>query len=57
MFCIKASFVLTQLGWSSVKEYYTYTWALVPEGYTEGSGVDSCALFHGEDLNPSEGQI
>ncbi|KAF6735688.1 Calcium-binding and coiled-coil domain-containing protein 1 [Oryzias melastigma] len=39
-----------QLGWSSVKEYYTYTWALVPEGYTEGSGVDSCALFHASYL-------
>ncbi|RVE72795.1 hypothetical protein OJAV_G00041170 [Oryzias javanicus] len=39
-----------QLGWSSVKEYYTYTWALVPEGYTEGSGVDSYALFHASYL-------
>ncbi|XP_026202655.1 calcium-binding and coiled-coil domain-containing protein 1b isoform X2 [Anabas testudineus] len=35
-----------EVGWSSVKDYYTYTWALVPEGYTEGSSVDGCALFH-----------
>ncbi|XP_070758910.1 calcium-binding and coiled-coil domain-containing protein 1b [Enoplosus armatus] len=34
-----------EVGWSSVKQYYTYTWALVPEGYTEGTSVNSCALF------------
>lgn len=28
-----------------MKEYYTYTWALVPEGYTEGTNVNYCALF------------
>uniref|UniRef100_A0A8C8DUX9 Calcium binding and coiled-coil domain 1b n=1 Tax=Oryzias sinensis TaxID=183150 RepID=A0A8C8DUX9_9TELE len=39
-----------QLGWSSVKDYYTYTWALVPEGYTEGRCADSCALFHASYL-------
>ncbi|KAM7422398.1 hypothetical protein PAMA_010445 [Pampus argenteus] len=34
-----------KVGWSSVKEYYTYTWVLVPEGYTEGTNVNCCALF------------
>ncbi|XP_053171474.1 calcium-binding and coiled-coil domain-containing protein 1b [Scomber japonicus] len=34
-----------KVGWSSVKEYYTYTWALVPEGYTEQSDVNCYALF------------
>ncbi|XP_070693913.1 calcium-binding and coiled-coil domain-containing protein 1b isoform X2 [Pempheris klunzingeri] len=34
-----------QVGWSSVKQYYTYTWALVPEGYTEGTSVNYCAIF------------
>ncbi|KAM7401969.1 hypothetical protein PAMP_017246 [Pampus punctatissimus] len=34
-----------KMGWSSVKEYYTYTWVLVPEGYTEGTNVNCCALF------------
>ncbi|KAM4613789.1 calcium-binding and coiled-coil domain-containing protein 1b [Polymixia lowei] len=34
-----------EVGWSSVKEYCTYTWALVPEGYNEGTNVNSCALF------------
>ncbi|KAI3370200.1 hypothetical protein L3Q82_024973, partial [Scortum barcoo] len=32
-------------GWTSVKQYHTYTWALVPEGYTEGNGVNSCVHF------------
>ncbi|XP_023279167.1 calcium-binding and coiled-coil domain-containing protein 1-like isoform X2 [Seriola lalandi dorsalis] len=35
-----------EMGWSSMKEYYTYTWALVPEGYAEGTSVNCCALFH-----------
>uniref|UniRef100_UPI0037E728A5 calcium-binding and coiled-coil domain-containing protein 1-like n=1 Tax=Semicossyphus pulcher TaxID=241346 RepID=UPI0037E728A5 len=35
-----------QVDWTSVKQYYTYTWALVPEGYTEGTNVNFCALFH-----------
>ncbi|XP_071349889.1 calcium-binding and coiled-coil domain-containing protein 1b isoform X1 [Trachinotus anak] len=35
-----------EMGWSSVKQYHTYTWALVPEGYTEGTSVNCCALFH-----------
>ncbi|XP_076612732.1 calcium-binding and coiled-coil domain-containing protein 1-like isoform X1 [Chaetodon auriga] len=39
-----------EVGWSSVKQYYTYTWALVPEGYTEGTSVNSCALFQASYL-------
>ncbi|XP_045931260.1 calcium-binding and coiled-coil domain-containing protein 1-like [Micropterus dolomieu] len=39
-----------EVGWSSVKQYYTYTWALVPEGYTEGTSVNSCAVFHSSYL-------
>ncbi|XP_039971920.1 calcium-binding and coiled-coil domain-containing protein 1-like [Xiphias gladius] len=35
-----------EMGWSSVKQYYTYTWALVGEGYTEGTSVNCCAIFH-----------
>ncbi|XP_047438678.1 calcium-binding and coiled-coil domain-containing protein 1-like [Mugil cephalus] len=34
-----------KMGWSSIKQYYTYTWALVPEGYAEGTNVNYCALF------------
>lgn len=39
---------MPQVGWTSVKQYYTYTWALVPEGYTEGTSVNFCALFQGK---------
>ncbi|XP_035517440.1 calcium-binding and coiled-coil domain-containing protein 1b isoform X1 [Morone saxatilis] len=39
-----------EVGWSSVKQYYTYTWALVPEGYTEGTSVNCCALFQASYL-------
>lgn len=41
--------LLVQVGWSSVKEYYTYTWALVPEGYAEGAAVNCCVLFPGKN--------
>ncbi|XP_061904138.1 calcium-binding and coiled-coil domain-containing protein 1b isoform X2 [Entelurus aequoreus] len=34
-----------KVGWSSLQEYHTYSWSLVPEGYTKGSAVDCCALF------------
>lgn len=33
-----------------MKEYYTYTWALVPEGYTERSNVNCCTIFQGKNL-------
>ncbi|XP_054639806.1 calcium-binding and coiled-coil domain-containing protein 1b isoform X3 [Dunckerocampus dactyliophorus] len=34
-----------KVGWSSLREYHTYSWSLVPEGYAEGTAVDCCALF------------
>ncbi|KAM8756428.1 calcium-binding and coiled-coil domain-containing protein 1-like isoform 2-T3 [Acanthopagrus schlegelii] len=39
-----------EVGWPSVKKYYTYTWALVPEGYTEGTAVNCCVNFHASYL-------
>ncbi|XP_068576260.1 calcium-binding and coiled-coil domain-containing protein 1b [Cebidichthys violaceus] len=39
-----------EMGCSSLKQYYTYTWAVVPEGYTEGTSVNSCALFQASYL-------
>uniref|UniRef100_A0A8C6SDR5 SKICH domain-containing protein n=1 Tax=Neogobius melanostomus TaxID=47308 RepID=A0A8C6SDR5_9GOBI len=39
-----------RVGWTSINEYYTYTWVNVPENYTEGTSVDRCILFHGETL-------
>uniref|UniRef100_A0A096M5V5 Calcium binding and coiled-coil domain 1b n=1 Tax=Poecilia formosa TaxID=48698 RepID=A0A096M5V5_POEFO len=39
-----------QMGWSSVKQYHTYTWALVPEGYTEGTSINHCAVFQASYL-------
>ncbi len=44
----KVFVILPQVGWTSVKQYYTYTWALVPEGYTEGTNVNCCVLFQGK---------
>lgn len=41
--------IVPQVGCPSVKEYHTYTWALVPEGYTEGKGVNCCVTFQGKN--------
>ncbi|MEQ2272433.1 hypothetical protein XENORESO_000762 [Xenotaenia resolanae] len=38
------------MGWTSVKQYHTYTWAAVPEGYTEGTSVNYCAVFQASYL-------
>ncbi|XP_068508475.1 calcium-binding and coiled-coil domain-containing protein 1b isoform X2 [Syngnathus scovelli] len=49
-----------KVGWSSLSEYHTYAWSLVPEGYAEGSAVDCCALFQAFYLprpNPVEYQF
>ncbi|XP_017271370.1 calcium-binding and coiled-coil domain-containing protein 1-like isoform X2 [Kryptolebias marmoratus] len=39
-----------EMGWSSLKQYHTYTWALVPEGYAKGTCVDCCANFQASYL-------
>ncbi|XP_030634110.1 calcium-binding and coiled-coil domain-containing protein 1b [Chanos chanos] len=37
---------LFKVGWRSVRQYYTFAWALVPEGYKEGTDADCCVHFH-----------
>ncbi|XP_054472518.1 calcium-binding and coiled-coil domain-containing protein 1-like [Anoplopoma fimbria] len=39
-----------EMSCSSLKQYYTYTWAVVPEGYTQGTSVNCCALFQASYL-------
>ncbi|XP_059185792.1 calcium-binding and coiled-coil domain-containing protein 1-like [Centropristis striata] len=39
-----------EMGCTSAKQYHTYTWALVPEGYTEGTSVNCCAVFQASYL-------
>ncbi|XP_056462637.1 calcium-binding and coiled-coil domain-containing protein 1-like isoform X4 [Gadus chalcogrammus] len=36
---------LFQVGWASVKNYHTYTWAPVPEGRSKGVHHNCCAVF------------
>uniref|UniRef100_A0A8C2WPC4 SKICH domain-containing protein n=1 Tax=Cyclopterus lumpus TaxID=8103 RepID=A0A8C2WPC4_CYCLU len=40
-----------EMGCSSVKQYYTYTWAVVPNGYTEGTSINCYVLFQGKNLS------
>lgn len=42
-----ANLRLTPQVGSSVKEYHTYTWALVPEGHTDGNSSNCCVVFQG----------
>lgn len=42
---------LFKLGWSSVKDYYTFVWALAPsEGFEEGAEFNCCVQFQASYL-------
>lgn len=41
---------LPQAGWSSVRDYHTFVWALAPADYEEGSEVNCCVQFQGTEL-------
>ncbi|KAL2104261.1 hypothetical protein ACEWY4_001129 [Coilia grayii] len=46
---------LFKVGWSSVKDYHTFVWALAPAGYKEGIDVNCCVHFQASYLpKPSE---
>ncbi|XP_066528138.1 calcium-binding and coiled-coil domain-containing protein 1 isoform X2 [Hoplias malabaricus] len=36
---------LFKVGWSSVRDYHTFVWALAPSSYTEGTEVNCCVHF------------
>ncbi|XP_024149212.1 calcium-binding and coiled-coil domain-containing protein 1 isoform X2 [Oryzias melastigma] len=41
---------LFKVGWSSVKDYHTFVWALVPVDYQEGADVNCCVHFQASYL-------
>ncbi|KAL1020879.1 hypothetical protein UPYG_G00005890 [Umbra pygmaea] len=41
---------LFKVGWSSVKDYHTFVWALAPAGYQEGTEVNCCVHFQASYL-------
>ncbi|KAF5896387.1 calcium-binding and coiled-coil domain-containing protein 1-like isoform X1, partial [Clarias magur] len=44
---------LFKTGWTSMRDYHTYVWALVPEDYTPGKDVNGSIFFHSSYLpNP-----
>ncbi|KAF4093807.1 hypothetical protein AMELA_G00005670 [Ameiurus melas] len=44
---------LFKVGFTSVRDYHTYVWALAPEDYTPGTDVNCSILFHSSYLpNP-----
>ncbi|XP_046896652.1 calcium-binding and coiled-coil domain-containing protein 1 isoform X1 [Hypomesus transpacificus] len=47
---------LFKVGWSSVREYHTFVWALAPTGYQDGTDVNCCAHFHASYLPKSGSQ-
>nr|ABF22439.1 coiled-coil transcriptional coactivator [Takifugu rubripes] len=36
---------LFKMGWTSVRDYHTFVWALVPPSYEEGTEVNCCVQF------------
>ncbi|KAL0978288.1 hypothetical protein UPYG_G00168440 [Umbra pygmaea] len=46
---------LFKAGWTSVKEYSTFAWALTPEEYTDGANANCCVHFQASYLpRPSQ---
>lgn len=41
---------LFEVGWSSVKDYHTFVWALAPADYQEGTDVNCCVHFQASYL-------
>ncbi|XP_061114102.1 calcium-binding and coiled-coil domain-containing protein 1 [Conger conger] len=41
---------LFKVGWTSLRNYHTFVWALVPGGYKEGSSANCCVHFHASYL-------
>ncbi|XP_047435659.1 calcium-binding and coiled-coil domain-containing protein 1 [Mugil cephalus] len=41
---------LFKVGWSSVKDYHTFVWALAPADYHEGTDVNCCVHFQASYL-------
>ncbi|XP_049921324.1 calcium-binding and coiled-coil domain-containing protein 1 isoform X1 [Epinephelus moara] len=41
---------LFKVGWSSVKDYHTFVWALAPADYQEGTDVNCCVHFQASYL-------
>ncbi|XP_029995765.1 calcium-binding and coiled-coil domain-containing protein 1 isoform X2 [Sphaeramia orbicularis] len=41
---------LFKVGWSSVRDYHTFVWALAPADYQEGTEVNCCVHFHASYL-------
>lgn len=39
-----------QVGWSSVRDYHTFVWALAPADYEEGTEVNCCVQFQGTKI-------
>ncbi|XP_034393056.1 calcium-binding and coiled-coil domain-containing protein 1 [Cyclopterus lumpus] len=47
---------LFKVGWSSVKDYHTFVWALAPADYQEGTDVNCCVHFQASYLPKSSSQ-
>ncbi|KAJ8359134.1 hypothetical protein SKAU_G00156590 [Synaphobranchus kaupii] len=41
---------LFKVGWSSLRDYHTFVWALAPANYTEGTNVNCCVHFQASYL-------
>ncbi|KAG5837970.1 calcium-binding and coiled-coil domain-containing protein 1 [Anguilla anguilla] len=41
---------LFKVGWTSVRNYHTFVWALVPGGYKEGTSANCCVHFQASYL-------
>lgn len=45
-FVLFSSRLVSQVGWLTVKDYYTFAWALAPEGYQAGTDANCSVAFY-----------
>ncbi|KAF0036271.1 hypothetical protein F2P81_011583 [Scophthalmus maximus] len=48
---------LFKVGWSSLKDYHTFVWALAPTDYQEGTDVNCCVHFQASYLPKTSSQV
>lgn len=39
---------VSQVGWSTARDYYTFLWSPLPENYVEGTAVNRTVVFQGK---------
>ncbi|PWA33646.1 hypothetical protein CCH79_00007620 [Gambusia affinis] len=48
---------VSQVGWSTARDYYTFLWSPLPENYVEGTAVNRTVIFQGYYVPNDDGEF